>query len=285
MARNRRKSNTKQAHKHRQRPVGPTLAEQADRHVLYEASVQAVDHEVEFLSDTYHALRGRRPRILREDFCGTTNAACEWVRQHEDNRAIGVDLDPAVLAWGRRNHIEQLDPEQQGRLQVINGNVLDVETTPADVVVAFNFSYWVFKTRELLKTYFVQARKGLKKDGIFCLDIYGGPEAHEEREESTEYDDFTYVWDQSRLDPVTGHSLCHIHFRFPDKSELKEAFTYDWRLWSIPEVRELLAEAGFRKTTVYWQGADEDGEPNDVFEPVEQGDADPAWIAYIVAER
>lgn len=264
---------------------GPSMAQKADRHILYEASVQAVDHEVEFISDTYFALRGRRPRILREDFCGTTNAACEWVREHKDNRAIGVDLDPEVLEWGRTHHIASLDSDQRKRLQVIQANVLEVQTPPADLVVAFNFSYWIFKSREVLKSYFRQAHKGLKEDGIFCLDIYGGPEAHEEREEETEYDDFTYVWDQSRVDPVTGRSLCYIHFKFPDKSEMKEAFTYDWRLWSIPEVRELLSEAGFSKTSVYWQGTDEDGDADDVFEPVEEGDADPAWIAYIVAER
>jgi SAM-dependent methyltransferase len=263
----------------------PTMAELADRHVLSEASVQAVDHEVEFLTDTFRAIRGRRPHILREDFCGTTNAACEWVREHKENRAIAVDLDPDVLEWGRRHHVDRLSAEQKKRLTIVQANVLEVSTAPADIVVAFNFSYWTFKTREQLRQYFVQARKGLKREGIFCLDIYGGPEAHEEREESTEYDDFTYIWDQSRVDPVTGRSLCYIHFRFPDKSKIKKAFTYDWRLWSIPEVRELLAEAGFSRSTVYWQGTDEDGDADDVFEPVEEGDADPAWIAYIVAER
>jgi SAM-dependent methyltransferase len=189
-----------------------------------------------------------------------------------------------VLEWGRVHHVQRLSPEQRTRLQVVQANVLEVETPPADIVVAFNFSYWTFKTREELKRYFLQARKGLRKDGIFCLDIYGGPEAHEEREESTEFDDFTYVWDQSRVDPITGRTLCYIHFRFPDKSRIDKAFTYDWRLWSIPEVRELLAEAGFSSSTVYWQGTDEDGDADDVFEPAEEGDADLAWIAYIVAQ-
>ncbi|MCJ7558739.1 MAG: class I SAM-dependent methyltransferase [Gammaproteobacteria bacterium] len=264
--------------------TGPSMAQTADRHVLYEASVQAVEHEVEFVSDTYHSLRGKRPRVLREDFCGTTNASCEWVREHKDNRAISVDLDPDVLEWGRVHHVQRLSPEQRKRLLILQANVLEVETPPADIVVAFNFSYWTFKTREELKRYFLQARKGLQKDGIFFLDIYGGPEAHEEREESTEFDDFTYIWDQSRVDPVTGRTLCHIHFRFPDKSRINQAFTYDWRLWSIPEVRELLAEAGFSSSAVYWQGTDEDGEADDVFEPVEEGEADLAWIAYIVAQ-
>jgi hypothetical protein len=86
------------------------------------------------------------------------------------------------------------------------------------------------------------------------------------------------------VDPITGRTLCYIHFRFPDKSRIDKAFTYDWRLWSIPEVRELLAEAGFSSSTVYWQGTDEDGDADDVFEPAEEGDADLAWIAYIVAQ-
>ena len=37
--------------------------------------------------------------------------------------------------------------------------------------------------------------------------------------------------------------------------------------------------------TVYWEGEDEDGEGNGEFKPNEKGEADPAWVAYIVAER
>ena len=57
-----------------------SMADKADIHDLYERSVQAVDVEVEFLRDTYRALRGREPMSLREDFCGTASLACEWVR-------------------------------------------------------------------------------------------------------------------------------------------------------------------------------------------------------------
>ena len=61
---------------------------------------------------------------------------------------------------------------------------------------------------------------------------------------------------------------CHIHFKFPDGSRIKNAFSYDWRLWTLPEVQELLAEAGFDRITVYWQGTDEEtGEANGEFEP------------------
>jgi hypothetical protein len=29
--------------------------------------------------------------------------------------------------------------------------------------------------------------------------------------------------------------VCHIHFDFEDGSRLERAFSYDWRLWSLPE--------------------------------------------------
>ena len=44
-------------------------------------------------------------------------------------------------------------------------------------------------------------------------------------------------------------------------------------------------EAGFSKATVYWEGEDEDGEGNGEFTPDGKGEADLAWIAYIVAEK
>jgi hypothetical protein len=271
--------------KKKKRRKKPTMAQRADRHVLYEHSVQAVDFEVEFLEKTFRQIRGRRPKTLREDFCGTAAAACEWVKVRSDHRAVAVDIDPHVLEWGRENHVARLKPGARKRIELLNANVLDAKTPQVDMLVAFNFSYWIFEQREVLRRYFETARSALKKNGLFFIDAYGGYEAFEEQEEETEYDDFTYVWDQAYYDPITGHAECHIHFRFPDGSELEKAFSYQWRLWTIPELLELLVEAGFRRPTVYWQGADEDGEPNGDFFPAEHGEADAAWIVYIVAER
>ena len=78
---------------------------------------------------------------------------------------------------------------------------------------------------------------------------------------------------------------CYIHFRFKDGSKIKKAFSYAWRLYTAPELRDMLIEAGFSKATVYWEGEDEDGEGNGEFTPDARGDADLAWIAYIVAEK
>jgi hypothetical protein len=79
--------------------------------------------------------------------------------------------------------------------------------------------------------------------------------------------------------------VCHIHFKFPDKSKMKKAFTYVWRLWSLPEIKEMLVEAGFHNPVVYWEGTDKDGDGDGVFTADEQGEADAGWIAYISAEK
>ena len=126
----------------------------------------------------------------------------------------------------------------------------------------------------------------MKDDGIFIVDAFGGSEAHDEMEEETEHDGFTYIWQQGSFDPITHDLDCYIHFEFEDGSRLKRAFSYHWRFWMLPELRELLAEAGFSKVTVYWQDDDdEDDEEEGDFEPAERGEPDPAWIAYIVCEK
>jgi SAM-dependent methyltransferase len=268
------------AAKHRQ-----TMAEKADIHELYEEAVQDVEMEIDFLQKTFKELRGRTAHLFREDFCGTASACCQWVRQGPEFRAIGVDIDPAVLEWGRANRLSRLAPEDQARVQLLESDVMTVETPTVDAIAALNFSYFIFDTRDKLRGYFRSAYESLKDDGVLFLDMYGGPEAQEETKEKTKYKNFTYTWHQAEVHPVTNYVRCHIHFKFPDGSRIKKAFSYEWRLWSAPEIRELLIEAGFAKATVYWEGEDEDGEGNGEFTPDEKGVADLAWIAYVVAEK
>jgi SAM-dependent methyltransferase len=269
-------------------PKPRTQAQRADRHVYYERAVQDVDMECEFITETFRGLRGRPPEILREDFCGTAGVCCHWAGLGPRHRAIGIDLDTEVLDWARTHRFPQLSPARRKRVQLIEANVLDVrgdgDGGQVDVIGAFNFSYWVFKTRPLLRRYFRAVRRSLAPDGLFMLDAYGGYDAYRVLREPTAHRGFTYVWDQAAYSPVTGEIRCHIHFRFPDGSRLQEAFTYDWRLWSLPEIREVLAEAGFRKVVVYWEGTAPDGSGNGEFSIVTEGDADAGWVAYIVAE-
>lgn len=261
------------------------LAQKADRHALYQDSVQCVEAEIDFVDATFEKLRDRKAADLREDFCGTANTSCEWVARRDGNRAIGVDLDAEVLEWGSRNNVAKLG-DAAHQVTLYQQNVLDVRHEPVDTVLAMNFSYWMFTERQLLRRYFRSVRDSLVDDGVFFLDCYGGYESSREMREQTKNKGFTYVWDQASFNPVDAHMRCHIHFRFPDGSKLNKAFTYDWRLWSLPEIKEVLEEAGFSKVTAWWQGWDENEEDGDgEYEPVESADADAAWVCYIVAEK
>jgi hypothetical protein len=133
--------------------------------------------------------------------------------------------------------------------------------------------------------YFRQVRTALKDDGVFFLDAFGGYEAYEEMKEKTKYENFSYIWDQASYSPISGEMTCHIHFKFPDKSKMKKAFTYTWRLWTLPEIKEMLLEAGFQNPVIYWEGTDKDGDGDGVFAADDKGEADAGWIAYISAEK
>jgi len=270
--------------------ASPTLAEQADPQRLYERSVQCPEAEVDFLQEHFRRLRGRDARHLREDFCGSAAICCEWVRRDGANTALGLDLDPAVLAWAEANNLSALDDHQRQRLQLRQANVLTAHADrDLDVVAAMNFSYWLFRDRDRLRDYFRSVHQVLAPHGVFFLDAYGGYDAFREIVEERTVEDtdgrFTYRWEQASYNPIDGAMDCHIHFAFPDGSELPRAFSYRWRLWTLPEIRELLAEAGFRRVVVYWQGWDANGEPDGRFEPAEQADADAGWICYLSAEK
>lgn len=274
----------KHKRKHFQEPG--SMSAKADRHKLYEQSVQNVSHEYDFINKTFRDIRGYKAHALREDFCGTANMCCEWVRKRGKNTAVGVDIDPEVLSWGKKHNLGKLKSEPRKRITLLQQNVMKVRTKPPQVILAMNFSYQLFKQKGTLRKYFKNVQKSLADDGVFFMDAFGGYEAYSETKEKTKHKGFTYVWEQESYNPITGDMTCHIHFHFPDKSRMKKAFTYEWRLWTLPEIRELLEEAGFSKVTVYWEGTDEEsGEGNGKYSPSLHGDADPSWVCYLTAEK
>jgi len=272
--------------KEQRRKKGQTLAQSADRHKLYEQSVQDPALECKFIRKTFRKLRNRPARLLREDFCGTAAVCCEWARHNSKNIAIGVDIDADVLEWARRHNLSRLRPDDRMRVRLMQEDVREVRTPePSDVIVAMNFSYMFFRTRAQLGGYFRAVREGLAGDGVLFLDAFGGYEAFQEIREKTCHKGFDYIWEHASYNPITGDMRCHIHFRFPDGSKLKKAFTYDWRLWTLPELQELLVEAGFARVTVYWEEVDDEtGDGTGVYSPATVGAADPGWVCFIVAE-
>lgn len=264
--------------------AGRLNANNADKQWCYEKSVQNPEAEVEFMDRVFLGEFGRLPEFLREDFCGTALMCADWVRKRATNTALGVDLDEPTLQWGQVNNIAPLG-ERAAAVTLIKDDVRHIIEPKADILAATNFSWWGFKTRAELTDYFKHAQACLKDEGIFLMDCFGGPEAQIPQIEEKEVEGFDYLWDQDDFNPITGEIRCLIHFRFPDGSRQENAFTYDWRMWSLPETCDLLEECGFRKVVVYWEGADEDGEPNGIFLADRKGDLAPAWVAYILAFR
>lgn len=256
-------------------------AKTADKHVLYQLSVQDVVTEAKFIADVFKKKRKRPAVSLREDFCGTALLCGQWVENGRARTATGVDIDPAVLSWGWEHNIEPLG-ESASRVTLLEKDVRDRVPGRFDLVVAFNFSYWIFKTRDEMRNYMKTVRRSLGPEGMFLLDAYGGWEAYEPMYENRPVKGgFTYVWDQDKFDPITHEVTNYIHFKFKDGTKLDKAFTYEWRYWTLPELQELLGEAGFSDVRVYWDQADSEDEED--YRPTKRADNQPGWLAYIVA--
>jgi cyclopropane fatty-acyl-phospholipid synthase-like methyltransferase len=277
---------SKRTAKRRQSAAPRLTAATADRHQLYTAAVQNVESEIDFIDETYEALRGKKAAKLREDFCGTAQTSAEWVRRRPTNTAVGLDLDEETLQWGRDHVLSQLTSEQLERLTLKNRDVREPgkKGRDMDAILAMNFSYNALMVRADLLEYFKAVRKSLAPGGLFFMDCYGGYESLMEQEERRKCDGFTYVWEQVRYNPIDASLDTAIHFEFKDGSAMRDAFTYKWRLWTMPELRDLLLEAGFTKATAYWEGDDGEGGGDGNFKPATEGDADASWIAYIVSE-
>lgn len=238
-----------------------------DRHDLYELCVQSPDDLVPFLA----AIHGRSPRHLGEDFAGTAALSLRWAQAGPDRHAIAVDHDAATL--GRH--------PPHPRVQRVVRDVLSV-ADPSDVIFVGNFSIGYLHTRGELLGYLTAAAERLARapnpPGVFVCDTYGGESAFlvgEVHRDHWIFDRPTlpdalrplvgrrvrYTWEQRSADPTTGRVLNALHFRIVDADgqithELADAFVYDWRLWSVPELRDAMLEAGFARTEVYARTAD-----------------------------
>lgn len=217
-----------------------------DRHELYERAVQSPEKVVRFLRE----LHGGSALRLGEDFSGTAAVSRAWVRLVPGGSAIAVDLDADALERAA-GYV---------RLEVRLGDVrsaTDPERDRADVIFAGNFSIGEIGDRGELVEYLRRSRARLRGGGIFVCDTYGGPSSLRtgaiERSHWIEGGArILYVWEQREVEPATGRVVNAMHFRVEKDGEIVEsiedAFVYRWRLWSVPELRDAMAEAGFEET-------------------------------------
>lgn len=276
--------------------------------LLYESCVQNPELAVKLLRGIHSA----SPRILAEDFCGTAALSRAWVRAIENSRAIAADIDPAPLKRAKAE-IAKLRGKLRGKVGgkvrgkslapaakavgILRADVLTsapLARTRADVLFVGNFSIGEIHDRATLVRYLARSRKRLFKGGVFVCDIYSGESAFRVGTTQREHilADGTrvkYTWEQRSADPFTARVENALHFRVFKGSELvrdlRDAFVYRWRLWSIPELRDAMFEAGFDRVDVYAQLPDaEDSEGNVYASPVDDpAELGPSFIVCVAA--
>lgn len=262
-----------------------------DKYYHYTDAFQNPKRDVRFLQKVYREARGRKatPRTLREDFCGTFANCCAWVQLDDDRRAIGVDSDAEALAYGRDNYLPKLTPEQQARVRTLRKSARGRGLPKADLIAVLNYSYFVFKTRPDLVAYFRSCFRTLEPDGVLVLDCCGGPLyqfSDDEDPEEYEGDGYTYFFEQESFEPLKNEARFSMHVQLPDEELREKVFTFDWRVWTVPELKDALSDAGFAEVRIYWEGTAPDGSGEGKYYRMERANEEPeSWICYVVALR
>lgn len=260
------------------------------KYALYEQAVQCPDWHVTHFPRFHLWLTGKEALRLREDFCGTGAISLAWIAKSPKHSAVGLDLDREPLAYAAKTHHDKLPAADRKRIELRRQDVLKPTKDKFDLVCACNFSFFIFQERAKLLAYARAVRASLKPKGTFFLEMAGGEGMLEALEEERNFSmpglgKVKYVWDQGEYDPIQARSRYAIHFQLPNGKWLKNQFTYDWRLWGIREVREILEEAGFSKTKVIWETCDTKGDGTGEYLPLESGDHAHAWVAYVVGVK
>lgn len=261
-----------------------------NRHDLYEICVQ----KPEALIPLLRAIHGGEPRVLGEDFCAGAACARHWVKSIPRAIAYVADVDSEPLsrveAWRREQPPELAERLIAARLDVLKKSASGPRS--CDLLFTGNFSIGEIHARADLVRYLMRSRQRLKPRGVLVCDTYGGETAFASGSVQRIHPvpaalarpgaRVRYTWQQREADPLTARVENAIHFRVERAGEivqeLTDAFVYRWRLWSVPELRDAMLEAGFKRVEVFAQLIDaEDSEgrayAHPVVDPTELGDS------------
>ncbi|MBF0300922.1 MAG: class I SAM-dependent methyltransferase, partial [Oligoflexia bacterium] len=150
-----------------------------DKYSLYESSVQYPQFDIDFIVKEYINFYKTTPHRLCEDFCGTGNFSCEWIKNNTENVAFAIDIDPSPIRYGKEHHLASLNTDQKKKLNYIEQDVIKAhqQMEKVDIVVAMNYAVCFFKSRKKLLEYFSSTKKAMHSKSLFAIDIFGGHDA------------------------------------------------------------------------------------------------------------
>ena len=259
-----------------------------DKFALYLASVQDPLSDIERVGLIYEEIFSKTAQKLREDFSAAFALSCCWVQSDKQRSAIAIDIDHDTIEYGKKNYLANLSVNEQTRMDVRVGNAI-VQTEPVDIIATFNFSYNLLHERSELLSYFRKCHSSLNEKGMLIIDNFGGSDSEELVIQETFIDNndyispFTFEFERKSFNPITRRAQYSINFIYPDGPELMDAFKYDFRMWSIPELRDIMKEAGFSKSLVYWETPEGETVAENDFYASEKEENTSSWNAYIVA--
>ncbi|MGB0767612.1 MAG: hypothetical protein ACPGYV_07855 [Phycisphaeraceae bacterium] len=249
---------------------------------LYRWAVQHPLAEVAFIEHCWAQVRGgsTEPTLLREDFAGSCAVAAAWVASDPERQAMAIEIDGATAAWAAARY-------DDADLHIVDDDVMAVDGPAVDVTLALNFSVLYWRDRAALDAYLKIVFAGLRPGGLFVMDLFGGskldrPRLVRRRVEPDEggAEPFDLVWEQGGVDPATGRVTCRLHFEWEDGRSMRDAFVYDWRLWSVGEIVDAARAAGFAEARAWWSDPNRPGRHR----PIEGEPSERDWVAYVVCE-
>lgn len=259
-----------------------------DKYDLYVNSVQSAEHDAALLLRIYRSsilTRSKKTLTLREDFCGTAALCFNWIKLGKEFKAIGVDIDQSAIDWGCARYDSNGSVRESGRLRLACADVMELNLQRPEIICALNFSYYFIKDRQQLLQYFKLCRGRLAHDGLLILDSFGGPtylSSHSDKRRNNQKK-FDFWWDVEFFDAISSHVKTHLHYKLDGQKMRKRVFSYDWRLWTIPEITDALRDAGFN-TIEYWaEGVNTRGHGNGIFRKIKSEKNCESWVTYVTA--
>ncbi|CAM8897958.1 unnamed protein product [Rhodiola kirilowii] len=278
---------------------------------LYQQSVQSPKGDISYLLKFFLMyVGGRVPLHFQEDFCGTALLSTEWIRNDTRRTAIGLDLDLEALEWCLENNVSKIGSDGYSRISLFHGNVLqpgesvllkcrirelmsdiklqslqdDAKPDSVDSSIQMNSNMATdekFQKNSLL----------LPARDIICAFNYSCCCLHKRGELVTYFRH--YIWEQEEFDIVQRKTRISLHFHLKkQQKKIRHAFSYSWRLWSLPEIKDCMEEAGFQSVH-FWMRQMPDTENSKItegfgvgrdlkYEEVTKFEQQDAWNAYIV---
>ncbi|KAJ1677528.1 hypothetical protein EV182_005977, partial [Spiromyces aspiralis] len=235
---------------------------------------------------------------LREDFCGTAALCAEWVKRDQRRWGVGVDIDEEVIRYGREVTLPRRNLcDGDGRISLVVADVMNVHgriqpriggevndddgsdneegawaepldsaeyaIPKADIIAAFNYSVCYFHQRAQLIRYLRNSLDNLNdRFGLLACDLFGGSQVFvDEHADIRDFGSFKYKFEHRGFDLLTNTAKFAISFRASNGVQLKDAYTYHFRMYTPFELKEAMLEAGFDYVSIWisLESKDSDG--------------------------